>query len=212
MPIHSPRLRPHLAPACAPRRGPRPHRPRRAARADLRLPQPPHRPPGPILCGDRCQGRRLRPHRRHGTAAAEGAGDPELGAALRRKLAGRPVRAGAGDQRLRGAAGKALARLQAAAGAASARTGHPALGRSTALPSALAQAALEGDLAGKVHVLARDPKDGLAAALARLGRAFMTRELVRFPGVHEMRRNLLQGLILPATADSDRQTEKRKAH
>jgi hypothetical protein len=44
------------------------------------------------------------------------------------------------------------------------------------LPSALAQAALEGDLAGKVHVLASDPKDGLAAALARLGRAFMVRD------------------------------------
>jgi hypothetical protein len=39
--------------------------------------------------------------------------------------------------------------------------------------SALAQAALEGDLAGKVAVLASDPKDWLAAALARLGRAFM---------------------------------------
>jgi hypothetical protein len=44
------------------------------------------------------------------------------------------------------------------------------------LSSALAQAALEGDLAGKVQVLARDPKDGLAAALARLGRAFMARD------------------------------------
>ena len=43
------------------------------------------------------------------------------------------------------------------------------------MPSALAQAALEGDLAGKVHVLASDPKDRLAAALARLGRAFMAR-------------------------------------
>ena len=41
--------------------------------------------------------------------------------------------------------------------------------------SALAQAALEGDLAGKVQALASDPKDGLAAALARLGRAFMAR-------------------------------------
>jgi hypothetical protein len=39
--------------------------------------------------------------------------------------------------------------------------------------SALAQAALEGDLAGKVQALASDPKDGLATALARLGRAFM---------------------------------------
>ena len=54
----------------------------------------------------------------------------------------------------------------------------PALGtwgESPPLPSAIAQAALEGDLAGKAHVLASDPKDGLAAALARLGRAFMAR-------------------------------------
>jgi hypothetical protein len=42
--------------------------------------------------------------------------------------------------------------------------------------SALAQAVLEGDLAGKVHILASDPKDGLAAALAKLGRAFMVRD------------------------------------
>jgi hypothetical protein len=42
--------------------------------------------------------------------------------------------------------------------------------------SAVAQAALEGDLAGKVQALASDPKDGLAAALARLGRTFMTRD------------------------------------
>ena len=41
---------------------------------------------------------------------------------------------------------------------------------------AVALAALEGDLAGKVQVLASDPKDGLAAALARLGRAFMARD------------------------------------
>jgi hypothetical protein len=42
--------------------------------------------------------------------------------------------------------------------------------------SALAQAALEGDLAAKVQALGSDPKDGLAAALARLGRAFMARD------------------------------------
>ena len=41
--------------------------------------------------------------------------------------------------------------------------------------SAVAQAAMEGDLAGKVQALASDPRDGLAAALARLGRAFMAR-------------------------------------
>ena len=45
------------------------------------------------------------------------------------------------------------------------------------MPSAVAQAALEGDLAGKVQVLASDPKDSLAAALARLGRAFMARNV-----------------------------------
>jgi hypothetical protein len=45
-----------------------------------------------------------------------------------------------------------------------------------AMLSAVAQAALEGDLAGKVQALASDPKDGLAAALARLGRAFIARD------------------------------------
>jgi hypothetical protein len=42
--------------------------------------------------------------------------------------------------------------------------------------SAVAQAALERDLAGKVQALAAVPKDRLAAALARLGRAFMARD------------------------------------
>jgi hypothetical protein len=42
--------------------------------------------------------------------------------------------------------------------------------------SAVAQAALESDLGGKVQALASDPKDGLAAALSRLGRAFMARD------------------------------------
>ena len=41
---------------------------------------------------------------------------------------------------------------------------------------------------GKVMALASD----LGDALASLGRAFMARELVSFPGVHEMRRNLPQ--------------------
>jgi hypothetical protein len=68
-----------------------------------------------------------------------------------------------------------VARLQAAAGGARAGTGH-VWGEPPPLPSALAQAALAGDLAGKVQVLASDPKDGLAAALARLGRAFMARD------------------------------------
>jgi hypothetical protein len=68
-----------------------------------------------------------------------------------------------------------VARLQAATRAAIAFAG-PTWGDPPPLPSALAQAALESDLAGKVHMLASDPKDGLAAALARLGRAFMARD------------------------------------
>ena len=51
-------------------------------------------------------------------------GHPQLGAPLRRELAGRAVRAGAADQRLRRAAGQPVARLQAAAGGASAGAGH----------------------------------------------------------------------------------------
>ena len=52
-------------------------------------------------------------------------------------------------------------------------------GDPTPMPSVLAQAALEGrqggDLQAVVNALATDPKDGLAAALARLGRAFMAK-------------------------------------
>ena len=44
------------------------------------------------------------------------------------------------------------------------------------MPSVLAQAAQESDLAAVVRVLAVDPTDRLAAALARLGRAFMARD------------------------------------
>ena len=48
------------------------------------------------------------------------------------------------------------------------------------MPSTLAQAALEGrqsgDLRVVVGILDADPKDRLAAALARLGRAFMARD------------------------------------
>jgi hypothetical protein len=48
------------------------------------------------------------------------------------------------------------------------------------MPSVLTQAALEGreggDLRSVVQILAADPKDRLAAALARLGRAFIARD------------------------------------
>ncbi len=47
------------------------------------------------------------------------------------------------------------------------------------MPDAVTLARLEGDLMGKVHVLASDPKDRLAGAPARLGQAFMTREFSR---------------------------------
>ena len=67
-----------------------------------------------------------------------------------------------------------MARLPAASGATSGALARY-VGGTPPLPTALAQAALEGDLAGKVQALASNPKDGLAAALARLGRAFMAR-------------------------------------
>ena len=49
-------------------------------------------------------------------------------------------------------------------------------GPAAVLPSAVALAALEADLAGKVQALATDPRDALARALASLGRAFMARD------------------------------------
>ena len=77
-----------------------------------------------------------------------------------------------------------MARLQAAAGAASALAGH--LGRSTAPALCARPGGPGGRSGGQGARLASDPKDRLAAALARLGRAFMARELVSFPGVHEL--------------------------
>jgi hypothetical protein len=48
------------------------------------------------------------------------------------------------------------------------------------MPSVQAQAALEsregGGLRSVIHILDADPKDGLAASLARLGRAFMAHD------------------------------------
>ena len=78
------------------------------------------RPARPVLCGDRAQGECVRAHGRQRAQAAARAWHPQLGAPLRRELAGRPLRAGAGDERLCRAAGDAVARLQAAAGAAGA--------------------------------------------------------------------------------------------
>ena len=44
------------------------------------------------------------------------------------------------------------------------------------MPPATVLAALEGELAGQVQVLASDPQDRLAAALASLGRVFLSRD------------------------------------
>jgi hypothetical protein len=52
---------------------------------------------------------------------------------------------------------------------------HATLG-SAPNPEAVALAGLETDMMGKVMALASDPKDRLARALARLGRAFMARD------------------------------------
>ena len=61
------------------------------------------------------------------------------------------------------------------------------------MPDVRLQAALEArqgaDLRSVVQALEHEPKNGLAAALARLGRAFMARKR-DFTGLHGMQRNL----------------------
>ena len=49
-------------------------------------------------------------------------------------------------------------------------------GEPTPMPSVLALAALESELAAVVRILDTDPKDRLACALASLGRVFMARD------------------------------------
>ena len=88
--------------------------------------------------------------------------------------------------------------------------GH--VGRATPMLSAVAQAALEGDLAGKVQALASDPKDGLAAALARLGRAFMVRERLILPECSRCGETLPRVKSLYRQSAQDRPIEERKAH
>ena len=68
-----------------------------------------------------------------------------------------------------------MAGLQDASRASGSALARITWGATPPLPSALAQAALEGDLAGKVYALDSDPGDGLAAALARLGRSVLGR-------------------------------------
>jgi len=68
-----------------------------------------------------------------------------------------------------------MARLQAASRAAGARAGH-VWGEPAPIPSVLVQAAQESELGAVVRILASDPRDALARALAGLGRAFMARD------------------------------------
>jgi hypothetical protein len=117
-------LRPQHAPAWPPRWAPRSHRAASAARAGIRLPELRHGPVGPVLCGDRPQGERVRAHRRHGAGPAAGTRHPPLGATVCRELARRPVRARAGDQRLRAAPREPVAWLQASSRDSSARSRH----------------------------------------------------------------------------------------
>ena len=184
-----PRLRPRHAPARPPWRRRRPHRAAGAARADLRLPEPPHRPPGPVLRGDR----RARPAsacarspRRCSGCASSGsstgcAAAPRAGATGGSCSSRRPTPTPC----CRRASGAATGRQQSRQRPRRARGANrrPCRLRSPRRP----WRAICGQVVG---MLASDPKDGLARALARLGRAFMARELVSFTGVHEMRRNL----------------------
>jgi len=68
-----------------------------------------------------------------------------------------------------------MARLQAASRAAGARAGHVWV-KPAPIPSVLVQAAQESELGAVVRILASDPRDALARALAGLGRAFMARD------------------------------------
>jgi hypothetical protein len=76
--------------------------------------------------------------------------------------------------------------------------------------SAVAQAALEDDLAGKVQALASDPKDGLAVAWRGSGGRLWpaTREIYRSARDAE---KPAPELNLPTEADSSRPNEGRKA-
>ena len=86
-----------------------------------------------------------------------------------------------------------MARLQAATEAPEPPPGT--WGEPPRMPDVLALAASEGrhgaGLRSVVHALEAEPRNGLAAALARLGRAFMAKT-ADFTGLHGMRRNLTQ--------------------
>ena len=65
----------------------------------------------------------------------------------------------------------------------------PGPGATPPLPSALAQAALEGDPAVKAQVFGGQRDDAAGASLGLLPAEHHWPRLVRFTGVHEMRRN-----------------------
>ena len=69
---------------------------------------------------------------------------------------------------------------------------EPEWGRAPIMPSALAQAALETDPAAKAQVAGGQCHDAAGASLGLLPTQHPCARLVRFTGVHEMRRNLPQ--------------------
>ena len=121
---------------------------------------------------------RVRPHGRHGAEAAARAGRPQLGAPVRRELAdGRFVL----EQETNAYAVLPASQWRGYRPPADPPAPAPGTwGDHPPLPSVIAQAAMEGrdggDLRSVVRILAADPEDRLAAALARLGRAFMARD------------------------------------
>ena len=167
------RLRPRHAPAWPAWRRRRSHRARRAARADLRLPEPPHRPATPIpsyAAIAHKAGVCIR------TVASALQRLRELGILNWVRRCAESWRDGRFVLEQETNAYAVLPDTQWRGYRAPQEPPAPApgtWGNPPPMPSVLAQAALEGDLAGKVQVLASDPKDRLAAALARLGRAFM---------------------------------------
>ena len=130
-------------------------------------------PSGPVLQGHRPQGRDVRPRRRRRPEAPARAGPAPSDPPLCRRLAGRPVPAPPGDQRVRAAAGDLLAGLEPPAEPPAPAQGT--WGDPPPLLTGVALAALETDPVAKVAALRTDPGGGLAAALASLGASFLRR-------------------------------------
>ena len=150
-----------------------------AARADLRLPELSHRPAGPVLCGDRPQGRTSAcapsPRRWRGCASSASstgcAAAPRAGGTAGSCWSRRPTPT------------PCCRRRQWRGYRPPAEPPAPApgtWGEPPPMPDVLAPGGAGGPAGGRSAVggagARADPKDRLAAALARLGRAFMARD------------------------------------